>query len=75
MEISQRVSQVSTIKEVRHEMVRMQRALGTKQDVVMDGRDIGTTVFPHAQLKIFMTAHPMIRAQRRFKEMFEKGCN
>ncbi len=73
MEISQRVSQVSTIKEVRHEMVRMQRALGTKQDVVMDGRDIGTTVFPDAQLKIFMTAHPMIRAQRRFKEMFEKG--
>ncbi len=73
MEISQRVSQVSTIKEVRHDMVRMQRLLGNKQNVVMDGRDIGTTVFPHAQLKIFMTAHPMIRAQRRFKEMFEKG--
>ncbi len=73
MEISQRVSQVSTIKEVRHELVRMQRLLGTKQNVVMDGRDIGTTVFPNAQLKIFMTAHPMIRAQRRFKEMFEKG--
>lgn len=73
MEISQRVSQVSTIKEVRHEMVRMQRVLGAKQNVVMDGRDIGTTVFPEAQLKIFMTAHPMIRAQRRFKEMFEKG--
>lgn len=73
MEISQRVSQVSTIKEVRHDMVRMQRLLGSKQNVVMDGRDIGTTVFPDAQLKIFMTAHPMIRAQRRFKEMFEKG--
>jgi len=73
MEISQKVSQVSTIKEVRHDMVRMQRLLGDKQNVVMDGRDIGTTVFPHAQLKIFMTAHPMIRAQRRFKEMFEKG--
>lgn len=73
MEISQRVSQVSTIKEVRQEMVRIQRTLGNKQDVVMDGRDIGTTVFPNAQLKIFMTAHPMIRAQRRFKEMFEKG--
>jgi cytidylate kinase len=73
MEISQRVSQVSTIKEVRQEMVRIQRTLGNKQDVVMDGRDIGTTVFPDAQLKIFMTAHPMIRAQRRFKEMFEKG--
>lgn len=73
MEISQRVSQVSTIKEVRQDMVRMQRHLGNKIDIVMDGRDIGTTVFPHAQLKIFMTAHPMIRAQRRFKEMLEKG--
>ncbi len=73
MEISQRVSQVSTIKEVRHDLVRMQRLLGNKQNVIMDGRDIGTTVFPHAQLKVFMTAHPMIRAQRRFKEMFEKG--
>ena len=73
MEISQRVSQVSTIKQVRTEMVRMQRQLGNKQNVVMDGRDIGTTVFPEAQLKIFMTAHPMIRAQRRFKEMSEKG--
>lgn len=73
MEVSQRVSQVSTIKEVRVEMVKMQRMLGSKQNVVMDGRDIGTTVFPNAQLKIFMTAHPMIRAQRRFKEMIEKG--
>lgn len=73
MEISQRVSQVSTIKQVRTEMVKMQRQLGNKQNVVMDGRDIGTTVFPDAQLKIFMTAHPMIRAQRRFKEMSEKG--
>ncbi len=73
MKISQRVSQVSTIKEVRHDLVRMQRLLGNKQNVIMDGRDIGTTVFPHAQLKVFMTAHPMIRAQRRFKEMFEKG--
>lgn len=75
MEISQRVSQVSTIKEVRQDMVRMQRLLGDKQNIVMDGRDIGTTVFPKAQLKIFMTAHPMIRAQRRFKEMVEKGEN
>lgn len=73
MEISQRVSQVSAIKEVRQDMVRMQRHLGNKIDIVMDGRDIGTTVFPHAQLKVFMTAHPMIRAQRRFKEMLEKG--
>ncbi len=73
MEISQKVSQVSTIKEVRHAMVKMQRMLGTKQNTVMDGRDIGTTVFPNAQLKIFMTAHPLIRAQRRFKEMLEKG--
>lgn len=73
MEVSQRVSQISTIKEVRHAMVDMQRKLGKKQNTVMDGRDIGTTVFPDAQLKIFMTAHPMIRAQRRFKEMLEKG--
>jgi cytidylate kinase len=73
MEISQRVSQVSAIKEVRQDMVRMQRQLGNKIDIVMDGRDIGTTVFPQAQLKVFMTAHPMIRAQRRFKEMLEKG--
>lgn len=75
MEVSQRVSLVSTIKEVRTEMVRMQRLLGNKQNIVMDGRDIGTTVFPNAQLKIFMTAHPMIRAQRRYKEMLEKGEN
>lgn len=75
MEVSQKVSLVSTIKEVRKDMVRMQRLLGSKQNVVMDGRDIGTTVFPHAQLKIFMTAHPMIRAQRRYKEMLEKGEN
>jgi cytidylate kinase len=73
MEVSQKVSLVSTIKEVRKEMVSMQRKLGAKHNVVMDGRDIGTTVFPHAQLKIFMTAHPMIRAQRRYKEMLEKG--
>lgn len=73
MEISQKVSQVSTIKEVRQAMVKMQRMLGAKQNTVMDGRDIGTTVFPNAQLKIFMTAHPLIRAQRRFKEMLEKG--
>ncbi len=75
MEVSQKVSLVSTIKEVRTEMVKMQRLLGNKQNIVMDGRDIGTTVFPNAQLKIFMTAHPMIRAQRRYKEMLEKGEN
>ncbi len=73
MEVSQRVSSVSAIKEVRVAMVKMQRHLGSKQNIVMDGRDIGTTVFPEAQLKIFMTAHPMIRAQRRYKEMLEKG--
>lgn len=73
MIISQQVSKISAIRDVRHEMVKQQQELGQNQHVVMDGRDIGTTVFPNAQLKIFMTAHPLIRAQRRFKELLEKG--
>jgi CMP/dCMP kinase len=73
MYISQNVSKISAIKAVRKAMVKHQQKLGKNHHVVMDGRDIGTTVFPDAQLKIFMTAHPMIRAQRRYKELLEKG--
>lgn len=75
MQISNAVSRVSAIKAVRKAMVYLQQNIGIKQNLVMDGRDIGTTVFPKAQLKIFMTAHPMIRAQRRYKELLENGKN
>lgn len=71
--IANHVSEVSTIAEVRHEMVEQQRRMGRKRNVVMDGRDIGTVVFPDAELKIFMTADPLIRAQRRQQELFDKG--
>lgn len=73
LEVSQNVSPISTIAEVRHEMVRQQRANGKNKGIVMDGRDIGTVVFPDAELKIFMTASPEIRAQRRYLELSEKG--
>lgn len=73
MTISNAVSKISAIKAVRKAMVYLQQNIGIKQNLVMDGRDIGTTVFPDAQLKIFMTAHPMIRAQRRYKELLENG--
>jgi cytidylate kinase len=73
MTISNAVSRISAIKAVRKAMVYLQQNIGIKQNLVMDGRDIGTTVFPDAQLKIFMTAHPMIRAQRRYKELLENG--
>jgi cytidylate kinase len=73
LEVSQNVSPISTIAEVRHEMVKQQRENGKNKGTVMDGRDIGTVVFPDAELKIFMTASPEIRAQRRFKELKEKG--
>lgn len=75
MTISNAVSRISAIKAVRKAMVYLQQNIGIKQNLVMDGRDIGTTVFPDAQLKIFMTAHPMIRAQRRYKELLENGKN
>jgi CMP/dCMP kinase len=71
--VSQSVSPVSTIAEVRHEMVKQQRENGRNKGIVMDGRDIGTVVFPDAELKIFMTASPEIRAQRRYLELKEKG--
>lgn len=73
LEVSENVSPISTIAEVRHEMVRQQRENGKNKGIVMDGRDIGTVVFPDAELKIFMTASPEIRAQRRFLELSEKG--
>ena len=75
MEVSQNVSPISTIAEVRAEMVKQQRENGENGGIVMDGRDIGTVVFPNAELKIFMTASPKIRAQRRYLELTEKGQN
>ena len=71
--VSENVSPVSTIAEVRAEMVKQQRENGKNKGIVMDGRDIGTVVFPNAELKIFMTASPEIRAQRRFDELKAKG--
>ncbi len=71
--VSNYVSPVSKIKEVREKMVEIQRNLGRNKGIVMDGRDIGTIVFPNADLKIFMTASPAIRAQRRYDESIEKG--
>lgn len=73
MDISKRVSVVSAIKEVRVAMVEQQRNMGKKKGVVMDGRDIGTTVFPDAELKIFMTADMDVRSMRRQKELYAKG--
>ena len=71
--IANQVSEVSAIAAVRHAMVAQQRRMGRKKGVVMDGRDIGTVVFPDAELKIFMTAEPLIRANRRQIELAERG--
>jgi CMP/dCMP kinase len=73
MEVSEKVSYISTIGFVREAMVSAQRKFGTKRGIVMDGRDIGTIVYPDAELKIFVTASAEIRAKRRFDEMVEKG--
>lgn len=73
--VAEKVSDISTIKEVRAFAVKQQQKMGAKKGIVMDGRDIGTTVFPHAELKIFMTADISVRVERRFKEMFEKNPN
>ena len=73
IEVSNCVSAVSSIAEVRSKLVTMQQHMGIKRGVVMDGRDIGTVVFPDAELKIYMTADPMVRAERRFKELTAKG--
>ncbi|MDR6734673.1 MULTISPECIES: (d)CMP kinase [unclassified Sphingobacterium] len=73
MYISDKVSDVSAIKAVRVAMVAQQQKLGSRRNIIMDGRDIGTTVFPDADLKIFMTADPKVRAARRYLELTEKG--
>ncbi len=73
MEVSRWVSEVSRIPEVREHLVRLQRQLAGHGGIVMDGRDIGTVVFPDADIKIFMTARPEVRARRRYLELLEKG--
>lgn len=73
IEVSAVVSKISQIREVRSKMVGLQRKIGQNGGVVMDGRDIGTVVFPQAHLKIFMTAEADVRARRRYKELLEKG--
>lgn len=75
MRVSEVVSHVSVIKEVRAKLQSMQQEWGKRGGVVMDGRDIGTAVFPNAELKIFMTASPEVRAQRRYDELKGKGKN
>ena len=75
LEIGNLASQVSTIKEVRAFLVAQQQAMGEHKGIVMDGRDIGTVVFPQAELKLFLTASPEVRAERRFKELQAKGEN
>lgn len=75
LEIGNLASQVSTIKEVRAFLVAQQQAMGEHKGIVMDGRDIGTVVFPQAELKLFLTATPEVRAERRFKELQAKGEN
>ena len=73
MRISNHVSKVSVIKEVREKLVEMQQGMGRDKGVIMEGRDIGTVVFPDAELKVFMTASLNIRVQRRYEEMISKG--
>lgn len=73
MEVSNKVSPISTLDFVREEMVKQQQAMGANKGIVMDGRDIGTTVFPNAELKIFVTATPEVRARRRYDELKAKG--
>lgn len=73
--VAEKVSEVAAIREVREFAVKQQQEMGRKKGIVMDGRDIGTVVFPDAELKIFMTADNAIRVQRRFKELYEKNPN
>ena len=75
MEVSNLVSPVAAIPQVRHAMVEQQQKLGAEKGIIMDGRDIGTTVFPDAELKIFVTASPEVRANRRVAELLAKGDN
>lgn len=73
LEVGNRASRISQIKEVRAFLVAQQQAMGKEKGIVMDGRDIGTVVFPKAELKLFLTAAPEVRAQRRFDELVAKG--
>jgi CMP/dCMP kinase len=73
--VAEKVSEVAAIREVRDYAVKQQQALGDKKAIVMDGRDIGTVVFPAAELKIFMTADNAVRVERRFRELYEKNPN
>ncbi len=75
MPVSELVSEVSALKIVRQEMVMQQQRMSKSKNIVMDGRDIGTAVFPDAPIKFFMTADPNVRAERRFKELESKGDN
>lgn len=73
LQVGNRASEVSQIKEVRAFLVAQQQKMGEAKGIVMDGRDIGTVVFPNAELKLFLTATPEVRAERRYKELVEKG--
>lgn len=73
IEVSNCVSGVSAIPEVRRKLVALQQEMGGRKGIVMDGRDIGTTVFPRAEIKLFMTADPKVRARRRYDELTAKG--
>ena len=73
LEVGNRASEISQIKEVRAFLVAQQQAMGANQSLVMDGRDIGTVVFPNADLKLFLTTRPEVRAQRRYDELVGKG--
>ena len=73
--VAEKVSEIAAIKEVREFAVAQQKKMGKQKGIIMDGRDIGTVVFPRAELKIFMTADSSVRVERRFKELFEKNPN
>ncbi len=75
MIVAEKVSDVAAVKEVREFAVDQQKKMGKKRGIIMDGRDIGTTVFPRAELKFFMTADIAVRVERRFREMYEKNPN
>ena len=73
--VAEKVSEIAAIKEVREFAVAQQKKMGKQKGIIMDGRDIGTVVFPRAELKIFMTADSSVRVERRFKELYEKNPN
>ena len=73
LKVSQKVSLIAAVPKIRKEMVKLQRNIDRSKGVVMDGRDIGSVVFPDADIKLFLTASPIVRAKRRFKEMIKSG--